>query len=111
MDRGLPDDRGQASIEIAALLPALLAVGLGCWQALLIGWTAISAEHAARLAARAELVGGSPRSAALAALPGAMRDGLRVTTAGGRVVVRVEVPRAIPGFGMSLSADAQVVRQ
>jgi len=35
MDRS----RGQASIETALLLPALLALTLACWQALLVGWT------------------------------------------------------------------------
>jgi hypothetical protein len=103
--------RGQASIETAALLPALLLLGLGCWQALLVGWTAISAEHAARSAARAALVGGSPRAAALAALPGPMRAGLRVQAGGGSVAVRVSVPRVIPGFDLALSADAELVSQ
>src|SRR5689334_21744604 len=62
-------ERGQASIETTLLLPALLAVALACGQALLVGWTSISAEHAARAAARARLVGAVPRSAAADALP------------------------------------------
>ena len=74
MDRS----RGQASIETALLLPALLALTLACWQALLVGWTAISAEHAARAAARARLVGAPVQPAAAGALPGAMRGGLQV---------------------------------
>src|SRR6476659_10591256 len=68
MDRS----RGQASIETALLLPALLVLTLACWQALLVGWTAISAEHA-RVAARARLVGAPLQPAAASALPGAMR--------------------------------------
>ena len=75
MDRS----RGQASIETALLLPALLALTLGCWQALLVGWTAISAEHAARAAARARLVGAPVQPAAAGALPGPMRGGLQAS--------------------------------
>ena len=60
MDRS----RGQASIETALLLPALLALTLACWQALLVGWTAIAAEHAARAAAHARLVGAPVQPAA-----------------------------------------------
>ena len=108
MDRST---RGQASIETAALLPALLLLGLGCWQALLVGWTAISAEHAARAAARARLVGAPAQPAAAGVLPGAMRGGLQVRTSEGTVSVRVSVPHVIPGFALSLTAHAPVVEQ
>lgn len=103
--------RGQASIETAVLLPVLLALALGCWQALLVGWTAISADHAARAAAHARLSGAPPADAAAHALPGSMRGGLRVRTGDGTVVVRVDVPRVIPGFSLSVSADAPLVGQ
>jgi hypothetical protein len=104
-------ERGQASVETTILLPALLAVGLACWQALLVGWTSISAEHAARSAARAALVGGEPRAAAASSLPGPMRSGLRVAVAGTSVVVRVRVPAIIPGFDLAVSADARLAHQ
>jgi uncharacterized protein (UPF0333 family) len=107
MDRS----RGQASIETALLLPALLALTLACWQALLVGWTAISAEHAARAAARARLVGAAIQPAAEGALPGAMRGGLQVSTSDGTISVRVAVPRVIPGFSLSLTAGAPAVDQ
>jgi len=107
MDRS----RGQASIETALLLPALLALTLACWQALLVGWTKISVEHAARAAARARLVGAPVQPAAASALPGAMRGGLQVIASDGAVSVRVSVPRVILGFALSLTADAPVVEQ
>ncbi|HWG82576.1 MAG TPA: TadE/TadG family type IV pilus assembly protein [Gaiellales bacterium] len=107
MDRS----RGQASIETALLLPALLVLTLACWQALLVGWTAISAEHAARVAARARLVGAPLQPAAASALPGAMRGDLQVIASDGAVSVRVSVPRVIPGFALSLTADAPLVEQ
>ena len=104
-------ERGQASIETTLLLPALLAVALACWQALLVGWTSISAEHAARAAARARLVGAEPRSAAANALPGAMRDGLAVALNGHSVTVRVRTPSLIPGFALVMTATAPLVDQ
>jgi hypothetical protein len=103
--------RGQASIETVALLPVLLLAALACWQAVLVGWTAVSAAHAARAAARAELVGDPPRPAATAALPDSMRAGLALRSDGQAVHVQVRVPAVIPGLDLSLGADADVVRQ
>jgi hypothetical protein len=107
MDRS----RGQASIETAALLPALLLLGVCCWQALLAGWTSICAEHAARAAAHARLTGAAPAVAARAALPAPMRGGLRLEDAGTTLRVRVTVPAVIPGFHLDVSAEAEAVGQ
>src|ERR1700757_5157826 len=107
MDRS----RGQATIETAALLPVLLVLGVCCWQALLAGWTSISAEHAARAAAHARLTGAPPAVAARAALPVPMRDGLRLEDAGRTLRVRVTVPAVIPGFHLEVSAQATAVGQ
>jgi hypothetical protein len=103
--------RGQASIETAALLPVLLLAALACWQAVLAAWTGVSAAHAARAAARAEMVGGAPLPAASAAVPRSMRGGLTVTDTDGRVRVTLHVPAVIPGLDVTLAADAEVVRQ
>jgi pilus assembly protein CpaE len=103
--------RGQASIETVALLPVLLLAALACWQAALAGWTSVSAAHAARAAAHAEMVGLPPLPAASAAVPGSMRRGLSVTDGEGRVRVTLRVPAVIPGFDVTLAADAEVVRQ
>ena len=103
--------RGQASIETAALLPALLLLGLCCWQALLTGWASICAEHAARAAAHARLSGAQPAVAARSVLPRSMRSGIRVEDAGGKLRVRVTVPAVIPGFHLDVSAEAEAVGQ
>jgi len=103
--------RGQASVETAVVLPVLLVLALACWQALLVGWTAVSAEHAVRAGARAVLVGDDPRPAAVAALPGSMRQGLVVDRDDGRVRVQVAVPAIVPGFSLTLTAEAAAVRQ
>jgi TadE-like protein len=104
---------GQASIETAALLPALLLAALVCWQAVLTGWGAVSAAHAARAAARAEMVGEPPLPAATAAVPSSMRAGLTVRDGDGdgRVSVTLHVPSVVPGLDITLSGDADVVRQ
>jgi hypothetical protein len=104
-------ERGQASVETAVLLPAMLVVALACWQALLVGWTSISAEHAARAAARARLIGAEPRAAAAGALPGIMRDGLAIAVSPRAVQVRLRAPSVIPGFDMAVTADAPLVGQ
>jgi hypothetical protein len=103
--------RGQASIETAALLPALLVLGLCCWQALLAGWASICAEHAARAAAQGRLSGAPPAVAARAVLPGLMRNEMRVEETGGKLRVRLTVPAVIPGFHLDVSADAEAVGQ
>ena len=107
MDRS----RGQASIETAALLPALLVLGVCCWQALLVGWASICAEHAARAAAHARLTGAAAVVAARSALPASMRDSLRLEDAGKTLRVRVTVPAVIPGFHLDVSGEAEAVGQ
>ncbi len=110
VERASDRERGQASIETVVLLPVLVAVTFAMWQAALAGWTLVSAESAARAAARAALAGSPPRPAALAALPGSMRRGARVDEAGGTVTVRLRIPAVLPGFDADLSASAIEVR-
>jgi hypothetical protein len=88
----MDSERGQASIELVAALPVVVLLGALVWQLALAGHAAWLTANAARSAARAELVGRSPRSAALSALPRSMERGLRVERVGesrGRVSVRV----------------------
>jgi hypothetical protein len=88
---------GQASVELVATIPVLIAVALLLIQAAIAGWALWSAANAARAGARAEYVGGSARSAARSALPGPLRSGARVHSSNG-VEVRVEAPRVVPGL-------------
>jgi hypothetical protein len=48
----LRSESGQASLEIAGTIAWLLIAGLFAWQLALIGWTAVSANNAARTASR-----------------------------------------------------------
>jgi pilus assembly protein CpaE len=110
VERTTHRQRGQASVETVVLLPVLVALTFAVWQAALAGWTLVSAEGAARAAARAALAGSPPRPAALAALPASMRPGARVQDAGGTVTVRVRIPAVLPGFDVDISASAAEVR-
>ena len=110
VERATHRKRGQASIETIVLLPVLVALTFALWQAALAGWALVSAQSAARAAARAALAGSSPRPAALGALPEAMRASARIDEARGVVTVRVRVPAVLPGFDADVSASAAEVR-
>jgi hypothetical protein len=84
---------GQASIELVAMVPLVLLVGAVAWQLALAGQTAWLTANAARVAARADLVGRGTTEAARSALPRSLEDGLEVERLrGGGVRVSVKVP-------------------
>jgi len=90
-------DCGQASVELIATIPALLVVVLLAAQLTLAGYALWSAGAAAHAGARAAYVGGSAKRAALASLPGALRDDASVSGRDG-LAVRVRVPSLVPGL-------------
>jgi hypothetical protein len=67
-------ERGQATVELIGVIPALLVLGLVAWQLILVGHSAWMSAHAARAAARADLVGEDPEAAATSVLRGAQVD-------------------------------------
>lgn len=86
-------EHGQATVELLGTLPALLLVLLVVWQLALAGHAAWLAAQAARVAARAELVGEDGAAAARSALPAGLERGLEVSrTRTGAMHVRVPVP-------------------
>jgi TadE-like protein len=89
-------ERGQASAELVAVIPALLLAVLVAAQLGLVGWAMWSAGSAARAGARAAHVGGDTEAAARSALPSPLRRGARVTEED-EVGVRVRVPALLPG--------------
>src|SRR3954469_11056182 len=93
-------DRGQAAVELVALLPLLVVGLLGAWQVVLAGHTAWSAHAAARAAARAHAIGADELAAARRALPAALDRRVVVADpdAQGRAVVRVRIPAVVPGL-------------
>lgn len=83
---------GQASVELIAVVPFLILAGLVAWQLLLAGHSLWLAASAARVAARADVVGRSVESAARSALPEPLERDLsvvRLSEGGVRVSVRV----------------------
>jgi hypothetical protein len=90
-------ERGQASVELIAALPALALVTLLVAQIVLAGYALWSAGVAARAGARAAYVGGNAGRAALASLPSALRDDASVD-AGDGLAVRVRTPSLVPGL-------------
>ena len=86
-------ESGQAAVETVAMVPLVLLAAAVAWQLVLTGHTLWLSAHAARAAARAELVGRSPERAARSALPRSMERGLSVQRVeGGGVRVKLRLP-------------------
>jgi hypothetical protein len=84
--------RGQATVELVALLPLLVLLALGVWQAAVAGHAIWSAGAAARAGSRALAVGADWRAAALHAVPPRARSSARLrSTTDGRVTVTVPI--------------------
>jgi hypothetical protein len=102
--------RGQASVELVAMVPLLVAVALALGQLLAAGAARELAGHAAEAGAIAVGRGGDAREAARAALPGWSRERLEVEVSGRRVTATVEplpfVPPLAERLKSSVTADA-----
>jgi hypothetical protein len=99
-------ERGQASVELLAGLPALLLIGVVVMQLLVVGYTAVLAGNAAEAGALAMAAGRPAEVAARAGAPGWARRGMSVRRAVGAVHVRMEPPRLIPWTGRLLEVQA-----
>lgn len=102
----LADARGQAAVELVALLPLFGIVAIAMLQALAAGAAAELADHAAQNGAIAIAQGRDGRAAARAALPGWARGHVDVTVDSGRVRVRLAPPSLLPGLGERLRATS-----
>jgi hypothetical protein len=87
---------GQASVELVAILPALVVCVLIAAHALAAGWALWSAAGAARAGARAELLGQDGEAAARRALPAALREDAKFESGDG-IRVEVRAPGLLPG--------------
>jgi hypothetical protein len=75
------------------MVPLVLLAAAVAWQMVLTGHTLWLCANAARAAARADLVGASPRRAARSALPRSLEHDLSVTRLTGEGIrVRIRVP-------------------
>jgi hypothetical protein len=92
---------------MVAALPLVVLVAVVVWQIALAGYSAWACANAARVAARAEAVGGDREAAARSALPGSLERGLRVESgAGGAVRVELRVPLILRHWRSPISVSA-----
>lgn len=99
MDR----ERGQATVELVAALPALLLAGYVAFQLLAAGYALTLADGAAEAGALA-LASGRPASRAVRdALPGWAADEVDLSVRGGRVTVRLRPPALSAAIGDRLT--------
>lgn len=107
-------ERGQASVELVAALPALLLAATIALQLLAAGYAMTLADGAAEAGALALSSGGSAAEAARGALPGWARDDVAVSVRGGTVTVRLRPPsplRAVADrLAVTSSASARRAR-
>lgn len=99
-------ERGQATVELVAALPALLLAGLVALQLLATGYSMTLADGAAEAGALALASGGSAAEAAREALPGWAEDDASVEVEGGTVSVRLRPPSPIPALSERLAVSS-----
>jgi hypothetical protein len=90
-------EEGTASVELIAVVPFLLLAIVVAAQLALCGQALWSAGVAARVGARAALLGGDAAGAARRALPASLRPTAEIEDDKG-VTVEVRIPRLLPGL-------------
>lgn len=99
-------ERGQATVELVAALPALLLAALVALQLLAAGYALTLADGAAEAGALALASGGSAAEAAREALPGWAKDDVSVAVEGDTVSVRLRPPSPIPALSKRLAISS-----
>lgn len=100
-------ERGQASVELVALLPLVAVLAGLLWQGVVAGQAVWLAGSAARAAARANALGTDERAAARRVLPARLKRGLVVRRErSGGVRVAIAVP-SIVGAGRLATVSAR----
>jgi Flp pilus assembly protein TadG len=104
---GPSNQRGQAAIELVALLPLLMAAGLLVMQLLIAGATAEYAGQAAEAGAVAILQDHDPSTAARSAIPTWTGRDVHVRVHGRRVTVRLRPRSLLPEVGDLLATTTE----
>jgi hypothetical protein len=94
----MAEERGQATVELVAALPALALAALVALQLLATGYATTLADGAAEAGALALASGDSAAEAARQALPGWAEDDVSVSVRGGTVSVRLLPPSPLPAL-------------
>ena len=104
----MDSERGQASVELVAGIPALLLAGIVALQLLAVGYSLTLADAAAEAGALAVAVGRDPEPAVDDALPGWAGDRVEVDAEGGGVPValRPPAPLAVVAERLEVSSTA-----
>jgi hypothetical protein len=108
--RRLRDESGQSAVELVALLPLALVVGLAIMSLLAARTAAGQAAAAAHAGAMALLQDADAKAAARAALPAAARGRAEIAVRDRRIEVTVHPPSGLPfvdaAFASTAAADA-----
>jgi hypothetical protein len=108
----MSDDRGQASVELLAGVPALLLAAFVALQLLAVGYSLTLADGAAESGALAVAAGEPARPAVRAALPGWADGRVAIVKRDGRVSVEVRPPSPLRALSERLAVTSSVwVRQ
>ena len=99
-------ERGQATVELVALLPVVLVVAMVLLCVLAAGRARELSGAAAQAGAMALLRDADPRAAARDVTPARHRRGLRVRVRGRRVIVELVPDVPLPGVGKRLAASS-----
>ena len=103
---GLADERGQASVELVAGIPALIVCGFVAFQLLAVGYAASLAGDAAEAGAMAIAAGRPAAPAVRAALPGWARSRIDVSTEGGSLSVGLRPPSPFAAIADTLEVSS-----
>lgn len=99
-------ERGQASVELVAALPALLVLALVVFQLLAVGYAAVLAGDAAEAGALALAGGANARAASRAAVPGWSRARMTVVVGAGTVRVAMRPPSPLAAVARRFEVHA-----
>jgi hypothetical protein len=100
------DERGQASVELVAAVPAIVLVALLCLQLLATGHAAGVADGAAEAGALALAAGLPADDAIAAALPEWARERSEIEREGGRLTVTVRPPSPLAPLAEALEVSS-----
>jgi len=99
-------ERGQASIEVLAGIPALVLAGLIALQLLAAGYSLTLADGAAEAGAMAIAAGRPAAPAVREALPGWAGRRVAVEVDGGRLIVRLRPPSPLGTLARHLEVSS-----
>ena len=108
----MDSERGQATVELVAAVPAAAAGGGSvALQLLAAGYALTLADGAAEAGALALAAGQPAKAAAEDALPGWAEDDVDVAVRGGEVTVRLRPPSLLPAIADRLAVTSRELRE